>query len=176
MLALRPATLDDCDAIAALIERSVRVLQADAYTEEQREGALGTVFGVDRRLIRDGTYFVVVAEAAIVGCGGWSRRRTLFGGDQVPGKDDSTLDPAIDAARIRAFFVDPLWARRGIGARILAACEEAARAQGFRRFELVATLTGEPFYRAHGYAAGERYEVPLANGARLPAVPMTRND
>ena len=174
MLTIRAACLADAAAIERLIARAVMLLQASDYTLEQRQGALGTVFGVDRQLIHDGTYFVAEHGPDIVGCGGWSRRKTLFGGDAVVGKDDNELDPARDAARIRAFFVDPDCARRGIGGRILTACEAAARAHGFSRFELVATLTGEPLYRAFGYAAVERYDVPLTNGARLPVVRMAK--
>jgi GNAT superfamily N-acetyltransferase len=171
---IRLACIEDAPALERLIERSVRTLQAGDYSEEQREGALGTVLGLDRQLIRDGTYFAIEAEGRIVGCGGWSRRRTLFGADRVPGKDDAWLDPAVDPARIRAFFVDPEWARRGLGTRILEACETAARKAGFERLELAATLTGIPFYKVHGYAEGERIEVPLGNGCTLPVVRMTK--
>lgn len=170
----RLATLDDAPALEALIARSVHGLQAADYSLEQREGALGTVLGLDRQLIRDGTYFVIEAEGGIVACGGWSRRRTLFGADRVPGKDDAYLDPAVDAARIRAFFIHPQWARRGLGSRILDACESAARAAGFRHLQLAATLSGIPFYRARGYTGSERVEVPLANGLTLPVVKMAK--
>jgi len=152
----------------------VRGLQAGDYTPGQMEGALGTVFGVDRQLIADGTYFVVEAGGAIVGCGGWSRRATLFGSDLHAGREDSLLDPQRDAARIRAFFVHPDWARRGIGSQILEACETAATEHGFRRFELGATLTGERLYRVRGYRTGERIEVPLQNGESLPVIRMTK--
>ena len=128
---LRPAEPEDVPALTALIADSVMVLQAPDYSEAQRRGALGTVFGVDSRLIADKTYFVAQSEGIAVGCGGWSRRRTLFGGDAIAGKDDQELDPARDAARIRAFFVKPGWTRRGIGGQILAACEAAAQAAGF---------------------------------------------
>jgi GNAT superfamily N-acetyltransferase len=171
---LRQATLDDIPVLERLIPASVRALQAGDYTAEQMEGALGTVFGVDTQLIRDGTYFVAEVGGRIVGCGGWSRRRTLFGSDGVPGKDDAWLDPRADAARIRAFFVDPAWARRGIGSRIMQACEAAAREMGFTRLELVATLTGEPLYCVHGFEAVERFEVPLRTGPGLPVVRMTK--
>lgn len=173
-LIIRPATFDDVPAIERLIAESVRALQAGDYNSEQIEGALGTVFGVDRQLIRDGTYYVAESGTQIAGCGGWSKRRTLFGSDDVPLKDDSLLDPAVDAARIRAFFVDPSWARRGVATRILQKCESAAEATGFRKLELVATLTGEPLYRTHGFVAVERFETPLRNGAMLPVVRMTK--
>lgn len=172
---LRKATLEDIPALEALIAESVRTLQAPDYTPEQREGALGTVFGVDRQLIRDGTYFIVEAQSKIVACGGWSRRKTLFGSDHASEKDDTGLDPASDPARIRAFFVDPAWARKGLASRIMQACATAAAAHGFSRLELVATLTGEPLYRAHGFVATGRFDVPLRNGAALPVVRMSRD-
>jgi GNAT superfamily N-acetyltransferase len=173
-LRLRAADFGDVPAIASLIELSVRGLQAGDYSLGQIEGALATVFGVDRQLIADGTYFVVEACGAIVGCGGWSKRATLFGSDVHAGREDSLLDPQRDAARIRAFFVHPDWARRGIGSRILEACETAATEHGFGRFELGATLTGERLYRVHGYRAGERIEVPLENGESLPVIRMIK--
>jgi GNAT superfamily N-acetyltransferase len=171
---IRKATLDDAPALEILIAASVRRLQTADYTAEQREAAIGEVFGVDTRLILDGTYFVVEAAEQIVACGGWSRRKTLFGSDRVPGKDDAWLDPEVDAARIRAFFVHPDWARRGIGTRILRTCEDAALAMGFRRLELASTLTGIPLYRAHGYLDGEPIEVPLRTGGSLPVLRMTK--
>jgi GNAT superfamily N-acetyltransferase len=138
------------------------------------DGALGSVFGVDTQLIRDGTYFVAEAESVVVGCGGWSRRKTLFGSDSAKHGEDLLLDPRRDAARIRAFFVHPSWARRGIGSEIMRRSEAAALGAGFRRIEIVATLTGEALYQRFGYTAVERYEVPLANGCRLPVVRMTK--
>jgi len=172
---IRQATLEDIPALEILIRDSVRILQAGYYTTEQREAALGTAFGVDTQLIRDGTYFVVEADSAIVGCGGWSRRKTLFGSDHVAQKDDAALDPARDAARIRAFFIRPGWERRGIGSRILQACESAALTQGFSRFELAATLPGVPLYLARGFSTRERFDVPLPNGLGLPIVRMVKS-
>ena len=171
---IRLATLEDIRALEALIPESVRALQADSYTTDQIEGALGTVFGVDTQLIKDGTYFVVEVDAKIVGCGGWSRRRTLFGSDSVAGKDDQWLDPASEPARIRAFFVHPAWARRGIGSAIMRQCEEAAANMGFCRLELAATLVGVPLYRAHGFESVEQIDVPLRNGQTLPVVRMAK--
>jgi len=171
---IRQAVLEDAQALQVLIVESVRRLQAAHYSPEQMEGALGTVFGVDTQLIRDGTYFIAEVDSTVIGCGGWSRRKTLFGSDHVPRKDDAWLDPQQDAARIRAFFIHPDWARRGIGSQILEACEAAATAQGFSRFELVATLPGEPMYHARGFVATERFNVPLPNGAQLPVVRMTK--
>ncbi len=169
---LRLATLEDVSAIAALIEASVNGLQTGDYSDEQRAGALGSVFGVDRQLIRDGTYFVIEVGQAMVACGGWSKRRTLFGSDHVEGKDDAFLDPSVDAARIRAFFVHPDWARQGLGSRLLHAGEAAARTAGFTRLELGATLTGIPLYERFGFRAMERSDVPLPNGAAIPIVKM----
>ena len=169
---LRKAVPEDVAALTALIDRSVRGLQAGDYTASQIEESLRSVYGVDTRLIADGTYFVVEAGDTIVGCGGWSKRKTLYGGDQFDGREDSLLDPATDAAKIRAFFVDPEWARRGIGAILLEACERAAITAGFRRLEMGATLTGVAFYRAKGYASAETIGVAMPNGESLPIVRM----
>jgi N-acetylglutamate synthase-like GNAT family acetyltransferase len=176
---LRLATSADIPALTDLIDLSVRSLQADDYSLAQIEGALGTVFGVDSQLIADGTYFVIEARAdgeekKIVGCGGWSKRKTLFGGDRGSGREDSLLDPHSDNAKIRAFFVHPDWARRGIGSKILDACEAAAMKAGFKRFELGATITGERLYRARGYEVIDRIEVPLVNGEALPVIRMSK--
>lgn len=177
-IALRLATSGDIPELEKLIEASVRALQRE-YTEAQREGALGTVFGVDTQLIADQTYFVALAGedsggGTLVGCGGWSKRRTLFGSDHGPNRTSELLDPAKDAAKIRAFFVHPEWARRGIGTLILNACEKAAFDAGFRRFEVGATLTGAPMYAARGYKEVERIVVPLRNGESLPVVRMAK--
>jgi GNAT superfamily N-acetyltransferase len=133
------------------------------------------VFGVDKQLIRDGTYFVVEHDSQVVGCGGWSKRRSLYGGDRGRAGEDALLDPQRDPARIRAFFVHPAWARRGIGRSILIACDSAIRTAGFFSIELVATLAGEPLYTAGGYSPIERYEIDLAEGLRLPAVRMSKH-
>ena len=136
---------------------------------------MGTVFAVDRQLIGDRTYFVVEDGNSIAGCGGWSRRRSLFGGDSLrAASDGDTLDPARDSARIRAFFVHPDRARRGIGRQIMVACEKAIVEARFRSVELVATLAGEPLYAAFGYTAVDRYAIPLAGGLALPAVRMVK--
>jgi len=172
---MRPATLDDVAVLEGLIADSVRVLQAADYTHEQRERALRTVYGVDTQLIRDGTYFVVEAQGLIVACGGWSRRKTLYGGDHHAVREDSLLDPATDAARIRAFFVRPGWERRGIGSLLMHACEQAALAGGFSRMEMGSTLTGVALYRAHGYAELETIEVPVGGDMTLPVVRMAKS-
>jgi GNAT superfamily N-acetyltransferase len=172
---LRIAQESDIPALAALIPTSVRALQAAYYSPAQMDAALGTVFAVDRQLIHDGTYFVVEDGDVIAGCGGWSRRRSLFGGDAGrTGADSDALDPAHDAARIRAFFVHPDWARRGIGRQIMRACESAIGGARFRSIELVATLAGEPLYAAFDYRPVERYNIPLAGGLLLPAVRMVK--
>lgn len=176
-LRFRPAVAADAPRLTALIDASVRGLQAGEYSPTQIDQALGTWLGLDTQLIADGTYFAVEPvedPATLVGCGGWSRRKTPYGSDHRPGRDDSLLDPRTDAAKIRAFFVHPAWARQGIGSRILQLCEEAARAEGFTRFEMGATLTGIPLYRRHGYREQERVELPLANGETLPIVRMTK--
>jgi len=171
---LRLARADDVAAVEALIPLSVRALQSAHYTSAQMDAALGSVFGVDRQLIRDGTYFVAERDAAIVGCGGWSRRGSHYGGDHGRDGEDALLDPRCDAARIRAFFVHPACARRGIGRSIMTASERAIRAAGFRAIEIVATLAGEPLYAAFGYALVERYEIALTGGVRLPVVRMAK--
>jgi GNAT superfamily N-acetyltransferase len=172
---LRLACDDDIPALEALIERSVRELQAADYSTAQMDGALGSVFGVDRQLIRDQTYFVVEENGALIASGGWSQRASLFGSSAARTAEDALLDPLRDAARLRAFFVHPDHARRGLGRAILDACENAIRGAQFRAIELVATLPGVPFYQAFDYQTGERYEVPLANGLNLPVVRMSKN-
>jgi GNAT superfamily N-acetyltransferase len=178
-LVLRVATEADLPAIGNLIDHSVRVLQAGDYSPIQLEGALGTVFGIDSQLVADETYFVIEdlseADSRVVACGGWSRRRTLFGGDRADNRSDGLLDPTVEAAKIRAFFVHPDWARKGLGTAILNACEEAGRKAGFFRFELGATITGERLYSARGYTAVERITVPLSNGTTLPIIRMTKS-
>ena len=176
---IRPATPADVPRLSEVIEASVRGLQAEDYSPTQIEGALQSVYGVDSRLIADGTYFAAEmlesqSEPQIVACGGWSKRKTLYGGDQYAGREDSLLDPARDAAKIRAFFVHPNWARRGIGSLILEACENAAREAGFTRLEMGATLSGVAFYRAKGYAAVGNEDVRLSNGEVLPIVKMSK--
>ena len=176
----RPARQDDVARLGALIEASVRVLQAEDYTASQIEGALGTVLGLDTLLIEDGTYFVAEAHGAdgglrLAGCGGWSRRKTLCGSDQAPGRDAGLLDPSQDAAKIRAIFVHPDFARRGLGSAILAHVEAQAVTAGFRRFEMGSTLTGVPLYRLKGYVEAEKLGIALANGESLPVIRMTKN-
>lgn len=172
---LRAAVAQDSAAIQALIARSIRALGAADYSSQQIEGALRGAFGLDSQLIADGTYFVVEAEGRLLGCGGWSYRRTLFGGDARSGRDAATLDPSRDAAKIRAFFVDPDAARGGIGSALLEHCEAQARRHGFRRAEMMATLPGVRLYAARGYVPGERVSYPLAPGLTIEFVPMSKS-
>lgn len=172
---VRLARLDEREDIQRLISRSARELSSGDYTDAQIEGALRGAFGVDTQLILDGTYFVVEAQGTIVGCGGWSWRRTLFGGDSRSERDAGSLDPEIDAARIRAFFVDPHYVRRGIGRLLLQYCERAARARGFTRFALMGTLPGERLYAACGYIAQPRVRYLVADGVEIEFVPMMKD-
>ncbi len=171
---IRRATLDDRAALEQLIAESARGLSRGDYTDEQVEAAVASVFGVDTDLILDGTYYAAEAGGELVGCGGWSRRRTLFGGDRFAERDSGELDPSQEHARIRAFFVHPGWARKGVGGAILAECERAARAYGFRSLELMATLPGVRLYAARGYEAGERVSYELAGGVTIGLVPMRK--
>jgi GNAT superfamily N-acetyltransferase len=187
--AIRKALAADVPALNELIAASVRGLQAEDYTAAQMEGALATVFGVDSQLVADGTYLVVEVVQAqesanatallpgsvIVGCGGWSKRKTFFGGDVWAARQDDFLDPTRDASKIRAFFIHPAWARRGVGSLLLEACERAAREAGFRRYEMGATLTGAKLFAAKGYVAMKRIEIPLVNGEKLPVIHMEKN-
>ncbi|MGA9143122.1 MAG: GNAT family N-acetyltransferase [Candidatus Acidiferrales bacterium] len=188
-ISVRKAVPADVPVLRELIDASVRGLQAQDYTPTQIESALVTVFGVDSQLIADGTYFVAEATmpdgepenagderaaAIIVGCGGWSQRKTLYGSDHWTGREDEMLDPRTDAAKIRAFFIHPAWARRGVGSLILKTCEDAAADAGFQRCEMGATLTGVKLFGAKGYVALENIVVPLKNGEGLPVVRMSK--
>jgi GNAT superfamily N-acetyltransferase len=161
---IRPAVHAEIPALEALITASARTLSRGHYDDREIEAAVAHVFGVDSDLVDDGTYFVAQApDGTILGCGGWSRRKTLFGGDRAAGRDAGLLDPATDAARIRAFFTAPGHERQGVASRLLAACESAARKAGFLRTALMATLPGLPFYAAHGYRAGEAVDHPCGD-------------
>jgi GNAT superfamily N-acetyltransferase len=174
-ITIRQAKLDDVAALQPLISASVRGLSQGYYSKQQIESALINIFGVDTQLIDDGTYYVAEAGERLVGCGGWSRRKTLFGGDQAKGSEvDSLLNPEIEPARIRAFFIHPEWARLGIGRRIIEVCEQAAQRAGFKMFELVATLPGEPMYKACGYEVTEQFDIALPEGAWLPVARMRK--
>jgi len=170
----RLATSEDLPALKALMAESIGQLQADFLTPSQVEASHG-VMGIDTQLVRDGTYFIVEIDGEIAGCGGWSRRTTLYGGDHSTKlRDDAMLDPAHDAARVRAMYTHPNFTRRGVGRAILAASEAAARAEGFSRVELMATLSGEPLYRACGYEQVERVQSPAINGVHVPLVLMSK--
>jgi len=173
---LRRATEADVAPLRALIADSVRDLSRGFYTDAQAESALRHVFGPDTQLIADGTYYVVDdADGRLAAAGGWSRRRTLYGGDQMKGDaPDPPLDPASEPARIRAFFVHPSCARRGLGRMLFAECLTAARAAGFHELALVATLPGEPLYAALGFTVRERFAVRLPDGLELPVAAMGR--
>ena len=171
---LRPAVRADQTALQQLIARSARELGTQDYSPAQIEGALQGAFGVDTQLIDDGTYFVAEIEHKLVGCGGWSRRRTLFGGDRHTARDGAELDPTVDAARIRAFFVDPDYARRGIGRALLERCEAEARSQGFTRFELMGTLPGVRLYQAFGYEPGAMVRYPVGGDLSIEFIPMRK--
>jgi GNAT superfamily N-acetyltransferase len=172
---LRRATLADIPALTPLIAASARALSKGDYTTAQVEGALRGAFGVDTQLIRDGSYFVIESEGRFAGCGGWSRRRTLFGSDARADRDASELDPIKDAAKIRAFFIHPDFARRGLGTLLLDRCEQDAMAYGYRRFELMGTLPGVRLYAARGYVAAPQIEWPLGDGLHIQFVPMHKD-
>ena len=173
---IRLASLEDIPALRGLIDESVRTLSVRYYTEQQIRSALTHIFGVDTQLILDGTYFVAETNGRIVGAGGWSKRATLFGGDQLKGTGpDRELDPARDAARIRAFYVHPEWSRKGISRRVLQMCEEAMLQAGFRRAELMATLPGEPLYSAMGYSRIEYIESAMPDGELLTGYRMEKH-
>jgi N-acetylglutamate synthase-like GNAT family acetyltransferase len=183
---VRLATEGDIPALTELIDASVRGLQAQDYSQAQIDNALKTVFGVDSQLIADKTYFVAEARRfhgdtvassekfAIAGCGGWSKRKKLYGGDAWTAARQEFLNPAVDAAKIRAFFISPAWARLGIGSSLLDACESAAVAAGFRRFEMGATLTGVKLFRARGYVVMDELTLPIGGGETLPVVHMEK--
>ena len=162
------------EAIRKLIAESARHLSREHYSDEQIEAAIATVFGVDTDLIEDGTYFVAEESAGLVGCGGWSKRKTLFGGDQYSARDAGYLDPATEPAKIRAFFIHPEHARKGIARAILTKCEDEARAQGFRGLELMATLPGIEFYKSCGFEPVGTFDLELRDGVKLELMPMRK--
>ena len=175
-LKLRVATMSDVQSLNALIADSARALSASFYSPEQIEALIVHVFGVDTQLIDDGTYYLIGEEQTRepVAAGGWSFRRTLYGGDQAKSGEDTRLNPASDAARIRAFFVHPQFARRGLGTWLYTECERSARAAGFRRLELMATLPGVPLYSALGFSEVEPTSVKLASDVDVPLIRMER--
>lgn len=166
-LSIRQATTDDLAALSALMKLSINHLQSEFLTPEQVE-ASHEIMGLDTQLILDGTYFLVESGDQIAGCGGWSRRATLFGGDQTPGRNAAVLDPLTDAARIRAMYTHPAFARQGVGSLVIRTCEAAAAAEGFRRAEMAATLSGEPLYLAMGYEVLEPFDGQTSRGVVVP--------
>jgi GNAT superfamily N-acetyltransferase len=175
---LRVAGVEDVVGIRELIGASVRGLQAGDYSAAQIEASLATVFTIDSQLIVDGTYFVALSESGeLAGCGGWSKRKTLYGGDhQVERAVPELLDPAVDAAKVRAIFVHPKFARMGLGSLILKAAEDAAVTAGFRRFEMGSTLTGVALYSLKGYREVERIAVPVGGGEEIEVVRMVKEE
>jgi len=166
--------MDDREPIKQLIAASARLLSREHYNDTQIETAIATVFGVDTDLIEDGTYLVAESEGILLGCGGWSKRKTLFGGDQYSSRDTGYLDPRSEPAKIRAFFIHPEHARKGIARAILERCESEARAEGFRGLELMATLPGIEFYKSCGFARTGDFDLELTDGVKLELVPMRK--
>lgn len=172
---LRVAQTEDISALQPLIEQSVRGLSQQVYTPQQIDSSLKYIFGVDSQLIGDNTYYIVEIDHQIAGAGGWSKRKTLYGGDQAKAPtEDNLLDPARDPAKIRAFYVHPAWARQGIGRQLMAACEMAAKAAGFSKLELMATLPGQPLYAACGFQPVEPVNIDMPDGVLLPCVKMVK--
>ncbi len=167
---LRWATAADIPALRQVMDRAIGELQR-GFLDDAQIAASRAMMGIDSQLIADGTYVLVEMDGRIAGCGGWSRRATLYGGDHSAGRDAALLDPATDAARIRAMYTDPDFARQGVGRMVITACEAAARAAAFRRAELMATLSGEPLYRACGYAPIERI-LDTNGGVPVPLIRM----
>jgi GNAT superfamily N-acetyltransferase len=171
---IRKAKLEERSAIQQLIADSARGLSRAEYTDAQIEAAIATVFGVDTSLIEDETYFVVEEAGQLIGCGGWSKRRTLYGGDQYAHRDVGYVDPNSEPARIRAFFVHPDHARKGVARAIIERCEDEARASGFRALELLSTMPGVKFYESCGYVSQGNFELELRDDIRLEFVPMRK--
>ena len=171
---IRKATMEDRDAIKQLIAESARKLSREHYSDTQIEAAIAKVFGVDTTLIEDGTYFVVESDGRLAGCGGWSKRKTLFGGDQYSSRDTGYSDPKTEPAKIRAFFIHPDHARKGIARMILSRCEDEARAQRFRALELLSTLPGIEFYKSCGFVETGNLDLDLTETVKLEFVPMRK--
>lgn len=171
---VRQATLEDREEITRLIAESARRLSREHYADDQIEAAIASVFGVDTTLIEDGTYFVAEQDGELIGCGGWSKRKTLYGGDQYSHRDTAMIDPASEPSRIRAFFVHPEHARKGVARAILSVCESEAKTHGFGALELLSTLPGIKFYEANGYSAIGNFDLELTGGVKLQFVPMRK--
>ena len=171
-LTSRLAARDDVPALAALMTAAIEELQR-GFLDEAQIASSHAIMGLDNQLIDDGTYFVIVADGRLAGCGGWSRRATLYGGDHSAGRDAAMLDPASDPARIRAMYTHPDYTRRGVGRLIISLCEEAAAAEGFTRMELMSTLAGRPLYEAAGFEVLETTE-DSSGGAPVPLLRMAK--
>lgn len=172
---IRKATMEERDPMRQLIADSARHLSRAHYNDQQIETAIETVFGVDTDLIEDGTYFVVEIDGNLVGCGGWSKRKTLYGGDQFTSRDASYLDPESEPAKIRAFFIHPDHARKGIARALLNHCETEARVEGFHALELMATLPGIEFYKSCGFIETGNFDLQLTEAVKLELVPMRKD-
>jgi GNAT superfamily N-acetyltransferase len=170
----RLATMADVPEMEKLLQSSVAKLSTGYYTTEQITSSLRYIFGIDTQLIKDRTYYIYEKDGRMAACGGWSRRNTLYGGDQYKNTEDPLLDPAENAARIRAFFVNPDYARQGIGRQMILTCEEAAKQEGFGSFELGSTLPGVPLYRAMGYRELERHDITLPDGVLFAVIKMVK--
>ena len=171
---IRKATMEERDALQQLIAESARKLSREHYSDAQIEAAIATVFGVDTTLIEDGTYFVVESDGQLAGCGGWSKRKTLFGGDQYSSRDTGYIDPEREPAKIRAFFIHPDHARKGVARLLLSRCEDEARAQGYRALELLSTLPGIEFYKSCGFVETGNLTLDLTDTVKLDFVPMRK--
>lgn len=171
----RLARLGDIPILNEMIALSVRELSAGYYTPRQIESSIKYIFGVDTQLVIDGTYYIAEVDGQLAGCGGWSKRNTLYGGDQHKEMEDPLLDPQTDAARIRAFFVHPAFARKGVGTHIIDLCESTAKTAGFKRLKLGATLPGVPLYKARGYVVIEETITILADGVKLEIIKMGKD-
>jgi GNAT superfamily N-acetyltransferase len=168
----RLAVADDVPSLTVLMDAAIAELQRD-FLDTAQIASSRAIMGIDTQLIDDGTYFVVESDGDLAGCGGWSRRATLYGGNQTPGRDSKLLDPSVDPARVRAMYTSPAFARRGVGRLILSLCEAAAASEGFRRLELMSTLSGEPLYVAYGFRPLERL-LDATGGAPVPIVRMEK--
>lgn len=175
MTFIRPAVMDEINSLNQLIEQSARVLSQEDYTKEEIEGAITYIFGVDSELIEDQTYYVIEEQGALLACGGWSKRKTLFGGNQCNSREAGYLDPKMEAAKIRAFFVHPNFARKGLGRKLLDYCEQQALANGFLKIEMMATLPGVKLYQAFGYTGLDKVNHTLPNGVNLRLLRMSKN-
>ena len=169
----RLAVIKDIPSLMTLMDKSIKILLKPYLNSNQIEASFD-IMGIDTQLIEDNTYFIIEYDNTIVGCGGWSRRATLFGGNHTKGRDAALLDPSRDAARIRAMYTHPDWTRHGIGKLIIKLCEEAARLEGFKSCELASTLSGEPLYRACSYKVVREFKSETNSGVLVPLLQMTK--